>query len=182
VKPLAINHDPYVWIAVDCKWRVAALGLLFPRAPLLSWWPHYRLGPVHTCMYIRWHETGEWDPFYFSHPIWVEPAQFEIFSISMWAKSKFLFNVGLRQANLHRGGINLELSWFNIHCYLRGSWGIFGDSSVTLAQLQWWRARDSKFLVIRRSPFWFRPKQVISDSHGFEQIDPQIRVLNYRLQ
>jgi len=38
----------------------------------------------------------------------------------------------------------------------RGSWGIFSDSSVTLAQ--WWRAQDSNFSVIRRSPVRFRPK------------------------
>jgi len=38
----------------------------------------------------------------------------------------------------------------------RGSWRIFGDSSVTLAQ--WWRARDSTNLVIHRSQLRFRPK------------------------
>ena len=38
----------------------------------------------------------------------------------------------------------------------RGSWGIFGDSSVTLAQL--WRAWGLTNLVIRRSPVRFRPK------------------------
>jgi len=39
---------------------------------------------------------------------------------------------------------------------IRGSWGIFGDSSVTLAQ--WWRVRDTTHLVIRRSSVRFRPK------------------------
>jgi len=41
-------------------------------------------------------------------------------------------------------------------CTKRGSWGIFGDSSVTLAQ--WWRARHLRNLVIRRSPVQLRPK------------------------
>jgi len=38
----------------------------------------------------------------------------------------------------------------------RGSWGIFGESSVTLAQ--WWRAMHIRNLVICRSPVRFRPK------------------------
>jgi len=25
--------------------------------------PHYRLGPVHTCLYVRLRETGDWDLF-----------------------------------------------------------------------------------------------------------------------
>jgi len=25
--------------------------------------PYYRLGPVHTCLYVRARETGEWDLF-----------------------------------------------------------------------------------------------------------------------
>jgi len=120
-----------------------------------------------------------------SENLFIFPTQFGLsrlnlkcFQTQCEPKSKFLFNIGLRQANSNRGGINLELSWFNIHCYLRGSWGIFGDSSVILAQLQWWRARYLTNLVIRRIPFRFQP----SDSHGSEQIDPQIRVLNYLLQ
>jgi len=39
---------------------------------------------------------------------------------------------------------------------LRGSWVIFGDSWVTLAQ--WWRARHLNPLAIRSSPVRFRPK------------------------
>jgi len=46
--------------------------------------------------------------------------------------------------------------WNDLYQLWRGSWGIFGDSSVTLAQ--WWRARDSTNLVIHRSPVRFRPK------------------------
>jgi len=44
--------------------------------------------------------------------------------------------------------------------YLRGPWRIFSDSSVTLAQ--WWRARDSINLVIRRSPvrFWLKTRHL----------------------
>jgi len=25
--------------------------------------PYYRLGPVHTCLYVRVRETGDWDLF-----------------------------------------------------------------------------------------------------------------------
>ena len=52
----------------------------------------------------------------------------------------------------------MYMSFKQIWCItnFRGSWGIFGDSSVTLAQ--WWRARDSTILVNRRSPVRFRPK------------------------
>ena len=25
--------------------------------------PYYRLGPVHTCLYVRARETGDWDLF-----------------------------------------------------------------------------------------------------------------------
>jgi len=25
--------------------------------------PHYRLGPVHMCLYVRVRETGDWDLF-----------------------------------------------------------------------------------------------------------------------
>ena len=24
---------------------------------------YYRLGPIHTCLYVRVHETGDWDLF-----------------------------------------------------------------------------------------------------------------------
>jgi len=27
--------------------------------------PYYRLGPVHTCLYVRVRETGDWDLFQF---------------------------------------------------------------------------------------------------------------------
>jgi len=66
------------------------------------------------------------------------------------------------------------------HSKKLGSWGIFGDSSVTLAQ--WWRARDLTNLVVRRSPVRFWPKTRQLDSHGFEQVDPQARVLNFCFQ
>ena len=26
--------------------------------------PYYRLGPVHTCLYVQVHETGDWDLFW----------------------------------------------------------------------------------------------------------------------
>ena len=38
----------------------------------------------------------------------------------------------------------------------RGSWRIFGNSSVTFAQ--WWRARHLRNLIIRRSLVRFRPQ------------------------
>ena len=44
--------------------------------------------------------------------------------------------------------------------------------------LQWWRARHSRKLVIRKVPGSIpAEKHVTSDSHGFEHIDPQSRVL-----
>ena len=45
---------------------------------------------------------------------------------------------------------------FNTYICTRGSWSIFGDSSVTLAQ--WQIARHLRNLVICRSPVRFRPK------------------------
>jgi len=66
------------------------------------------------------------------------------------------------------------LKWLYVK---RGSWGIFGDSSFTLAQ--WWRARDFKFWLSTGPRFDSGRKHINSDSHGFEQIDPQARVLNY---
>jgi len=47
-------------------------------------------------------------------------------------------------------------NWFSHSSLTGGSWGIFSDSSVTLAQ--WPRARDLTNLVIRRSQVRFRPK------------------------
>ena len=44
-----------------------------------------------------------------------------------------------------------------IICSQRVSWGIFGDSSVTVAQ--WWRVQDFTNLVMRRFPVRFRPKK-----------------------
>jgi len=54
--------------------------------------------------------------------------------------------------------ISTQVRWYSnsLRHANRGSWGIFGDSSVTLAQC--WRARDLTNLVICRSPVRFRPK------------------------
>jgi len=30
---------------------------------------HYRLGPVHTCLYIGVHKTGDWDLFPWNGPL-----------------------------------------------------------------------------------------------------------------
>jgi len=29
--------------------------------------PYYRLGPVHTCLYVRVRETGDWDLFLYAY-------------------------------------------------------------------------------------------------------------------
>jgi len=44
--------------------------------------PYYRLGPVHTCLYVRVRETGDWDLFRVLGPL--EWARAETGGADQW--------------------------------------------------------------------------------------------------